>query len=59
MYFKVNYIIQYKQNGQFAKLYLPKVSPAQHSDQSKVLEGQRTFPLLTGETGTHSQQERL
>lgn len=41
---------QKQTQGPFSKLYLPKVSPAQNSNESEVLQRQRTFPLLTGET---------
>lgn len=36
------------------KLYLSKMSSAQHSDQPEVLEGHGTFLLLTAEMDTDS-----
>lgn len=41
------------------KSYLPKVSTTQNSNEPEVLEGQRTFLLLAGETNRHGEEEHL
>lgn len=41
------------------KSYLPKVSTTQNSNEPEVLEGQRTFLLLAGETNRHGEEEHF